>query len=61
MKRYTIAVHGGAGIIVRSTMTSDREKEYRQALADAVSAAEKILKAGGPALDAVFDTVAASL
>ena len=30
MKKYAIAIHGGAGTILRSTMTNEKEKAYKQ-------------------------------
>jgi beta-aspartyl-peptidase (threonine type) len=53
MSNYAIAIHGGAGTILRSTMTPEKEVEYKQALADAINAGEAVLKANGAALDAV--------
>lgn len=53
MSNYSIAIHGGAGTILRSEMSSDLEQEYKLALADSLAAGERILKAGGTALDAV--------
>jgi beta-aspartyl-peptidase (threonine type) len=53
MSNYAIAIHGGAGTILRSTMTPEKEIEYKQALADAINAGELVLIDGGSALDAV--------
>ena len=53
MSNYAIAIHGGAGTILRSTMTPEKEVEYKQALADAINAGELVLIDGGSALDAV--------
>lgn len=53
MSKYAIAIHGGAGTILKSTMTPEKEQAYTKALTDAISAGETILKKGGPALDAV--------
>jgi L-asparaginase / beta-aspartyl-peptidase len=53
MKKFAIAVHGGAGTILRSSMTPEKELSYKQALADAIAAGEKILKQKGASLDAV--------
>ena len=33
-KRVVLAVHGGAGIILRSALTPEMEAEYRSALQD---------------------------
>jgi len=52
-KKYSIAIHGGAGTILKSTMTADKEKAYKLALQDAIGAGEFILKQGGTSLDAV--------
>jgi len=53
MKKYAIAIHGGAGTILRSSMTAEKEKDYRQALHDAITVGEEVLKQGGISLDAV--------
>ncbi|HWW08227.1 isoaspartyl peptidase/L-asparaginase [Collimonas sp.] len=49
----TIAIHGGAGTILRSAMNTTQEKAYHDALNEILSAGQKILAAGGSALDAV--------
>jgi L-asparaginase / beta-aspartyl-peptidase len=51
--RIALAVHGGAGTIERSKMTSDREHEFRAGIENALRAASDILKKGGASLDAV--------
>lgn len=53
MKKFAIAVHGGAGTILRETMTPEKEKNYKQGLQDAITAGELILQKGGRSLDAV--------
>ncbi len=57
MKPFAIAVHGGAGTISPALMTAEKEKNYTNALADAVKAGNKILSAGGTSLDAVTAAV----
>lgn len=52
-KRIALAVHGGAGTILKSEMTAEIETEYRAGLKNALSAGWKILQNGGAALDAV--------
>src|SRR5437764_9437840 len=47
------AIHGGAGTILRNQMSAAREKEYRDALTQALMTGYGILKKGGPGLDAV--------
>ena len=54
---WAIVIHGGAGVITREKMTSEMDKEYRAALAEALATGKKILKDGGSALDAVEMTV----
>ncbi len=44
MNQYAIAVHGGAGTILRSTMTPEKEAAYKNLLAEAIAACEAILK-----------------
>jgi beta-aspartyl-peptidase (threonine type) len=54
---FSLAIHGGAGTITRSSMTSDKEQKYLQALDAALKAGETILKNGGTSLDAVSAAV----
>jgi beta-aspartyl-peptidase (threonine type) len=54
-----IAIHGGAGVIARAEMSPEREHLLRAGLAAALAAGERILAAGGSALDAVTAAVAA--
>lgn len=53
MKQHAIAIHGGAGTILKSIMTDEKEAAYKSALQDALLAGEKVLEAKGSALDAV--------
>ncbi|AWH89676.1 isoaspartyl peptidase/L-asparaginase family protein [Limnobaculum parvum] len=52
-----IAIHGGAGAITRTAMTTEKEQEFRQALSEIVTAGQTILASGGSALDAVTEAV----
>lgn len=52
-----IAVHGGAGVILREHMTAEMEAEYRFELEAALRAGHEILVAGGSAMDAVAAAV----
>lgn len=56
---YALAVHGGAGTILRSKLTPDLEAAYHAGLARALEAGQAILKDGGAALDAVTAAVCA--
>ncbi len=51
--RYVLAIHGGAGTIVRSDLTPELEEAYRAALREALEAGYQVLDEGGPSLDAV--------
>ncbi len=53
MKKYAIAIHGGAGTIKRAIMAPEREIAYRKGLVEAINCADDILKNGGSAMDAV--------
>jgi L-asparaginase / beta-aspartyl-peptidase len=52
-----LAIHGGAGVIDRATLTPARETEFRFALARIVGAAWASLQAGASALDVVEQAV----
>jgi beta-aspartyl-peptidase (threonine type) len=47
------AIHGGAGTILKSEMSAEREKEYRAKLTEALMTGYGILRRGGGGLDAV--------
>lgn len=53
MNNFAIAIHGGAGTILRTTMTPELQEQYEQGLKDALDAGYKILEDGGSSLDAV--------
>lgn len=53
MTKFAIAIHGGAGTILRSSMTDEKEISYKEGLQHAIIAGESILKKGGTSFDAV--------
>ncbi len=53
IKKYAIAIHGGAGTILHTNMTNEIEKKYKTALNDSILAGENILLNSGLAIDAV--------
>ncbi|PWT77819.1 MAG: beta-aspartyl-peptidase [Bacteroidetes bacterium] len=55
--RIVLVIHGGAGTILKSQMTAEREKAYRDSLTFALKRGYAILKNGGTALDAVEATI----
>jgi beta-aspartyl-peptidase (threonine type) len=53
MNNFIIAIHGGAGTILKSSLTEEKELAYKKALEDALDAGFNVLSSGGAALDAV--------
>ena len=51
--KWSLAVHGGAGVLERGELTPEKDKAYRAGLDAALEAGAKVLKAGGSSLDAV--------
>lgn len=56
-QKLGIAIHGGAGTILRSSMTPAMQQEYETGLGTALDAGYAILEAGGSSLDAVAAAV----
>jgi beta-aspartyl-peptidase (threonine type) len=56
---FAIAVHGGAGTILRSLLTPEKEALYIKGIEQAILAGHNILKEGGTSLDAVEAAVVA--
>ncbi|MBL8548780.1 MAG: isoaspartyl peptidase/L-asparaginase [Hyphomonadaceae bacterium] len=54
---WSIALHGGAGVISRSDMNPEAEASYRASLSAALEAGAGVLRGGGSALDAVETSV----
>ena len=52
-QKIALAIHGGAGTILQSTMTPDMEKAYKAALEESLTTGFEILKKGGSSRDAV--------
>ncbi len=57
MAKIALAIHGGAGTILKSQMTPVLEAEYRSGLENALKIGWEILERGGSSLDAVQSTV----
>lgn len=53
MSTITLAIHGGAGTILKSMLTPELEAKYLQGLQDALDAGYHLLSNHGSALDAV--------
>lgn len=54
MQPFSIAIHGGAGTILKSDMTPALEDAYTKALEEAIEAGYKILAGKGSSVDAVI-------
>ncbi|GAA3999308.1 isoaspartyl peptidase/L-asparaginase [Sphingomonas humi] len=50
---WKLVIHGGAGVIERSALTPEKEKEIRAGLDRALAAGAAVLSKGGASLDAV--------
>lgn len=51
--KYVLVIHGGAGTILRSQMTPEKEKAYTAVLEEALRAGYTVIQKGGSSLDAV--------
>ncbi len=51
--KWAVVLHGGAGVIERSSMTPEAEKQYRAGITEALNAAGAVLEKGGSSIDAV--------
>ena len=56
-KPFSIAIHGGAGTILREQMSDELQQSILADLEAAVKAGDQILETGGEALDAVVAAV----
>ncbi|MEO0981382.1 MAG: isoaspartyl peptidase/L-asparaginase [Pseudomonadota bacterium] len=50
---WRLAIHGGAGVITKETITPEQEAAYHAALEQALEAGAAVLREGGSAVDAV--------
>jgi beta-aspartyl-peptidase (threonine type) len=57
MRKIGLAIHGGAGTILRKDLSKEKELEYQNALQDALNAGYKVLEEGGNSIDAVEQAV----
>src|SRR5690348_1193874 len=55
--RWSIAIHGGAGTILRENLADAKRADYEAGLAAALDAGATVLAEGGSALDAVAAAV----
>ncbi len=55
--QISIVIHGGAGTILRSNMTPEKEKQYKTKLTQALEAGYDILSKGGTSEDAIVAAI----
>src|SRR6201996_3443234 len=55
--KWSIVVHGGAGVIERKSMPPETEAEYRAAMKTAIETGAAVLAKGGTSLDAIQATI----
>ena len=53
MQQFSLAIHGGAGTILKEDMTPELEQAYFNGLEDALAAGYAVLEEGGSAVNAV--------
>jgi beta-aspartyl-peptidase (threonine type) len=53
MAKISLVIHGGAGTILKTSMTPEMESAYKEALQAGLNAGYEILESGGTAMDAI--------
>ena len=53
MKKFTIAIHGGAESVKKGELDKEKEEKYREGIKNALKDGYDVLEKGGSALDAV--------
>jgi len=56
-ENFALAIHGGAGTILKENMSAEKEKAYQDKLDEALKTGYEVLETGGSALDAVVKTI----
>lgn len=59
MQKIAIAIHGGAGTLLKGQMTTEKENEYRKALKTALNIGYDLLEKGASSIEAVEKAVIA--
>ncbi len=54
---FAIAIHGGAGVILRKNLSPELEKAFLHMMDSALTVGEKILASGGASMDAVENVI----
>ena len=56
-KKYVLVIHGGAGTILKSNMTSEKENAYKAKLTEALNAGYAEIQKGNTSIDAVAASI----
>ncbi|MBF8456459.1 isoaspartyl peptidase/L-asparaginase [Kaistella sp. G5-32] len=56
-KKYVLVIHGGAGTILKSSMTDEKENAYKEKLTEALKAGYAEIQKGKSSLDAVAASI----
>lgn len=56
-KKYVLVIHGGAGTILKSSMTAEKENAYKEKLTEALKAGYAEIEKGNSSLDAVAASI----
>ena len=56
-KKYVLVIHGGAGTILKSNMTTERENAYKAKLTEALKAGYAEIQIGNTSIDAVAASI----
>ena len=56
-KKYVLVIHGGAGTILKSSMTAEKENAYKTKLTEALNAGYAELQKGNSAVEAVAASI----
>lgn len=56
-KKYVLVIHGGAGTILKSSMTNEKENAYKEKLTEALKAGYAEIQKGNSSLDAVAASI----
>src|ERR1051325_494606 len=57
MENFAIVIHGGAGTILKDSLSAELEKQYKDKLNEALKAGYDILAKGGTSTDAVIASI----
>jgi beta-aspartyl-peptidase (threonine type) len=57
MNTFSIAIHGGAGTLLKGMMTTELENQYKASLKEALDAGYSVLESGGASVEAVEKAV----